>query len=190
MSQNGIIEFYSEHQHPSVHRLVMGAAELTGAAEAVSVWRSMGPDRGWLDFIEDVDESDDELLGRNVPLSQLSGLFMSDRVLKVRFGETPLGLRIDQAIRAEIPESIRGDHAPCDPFLVIGFHDLFFEDESHPEGRLVGRPFFSFQLFGYGTPSDWKQFRALIFGVSELKELKAKLEAFTGPMAQCVYWSI
>ena len=78
---------------------------------------------------------------------------------------------------------------PSGPDIVVGGHDIY-ECAEHDEGHLFGRAFYSFSVFGYGTPNDWEAYRRRIFDVPLLQELQQQLEEFEGPLDRCVYWSV
>ncbi len=211
MSQSGQLVFFAAHECARPRQVLEAALRLTGATRIAFASRAVAKPGGWEvfqrslteppppgqvtvdddDVIVMVDEDDvpTEIVGRLQRVEDAVNLIDTDGCLTIHVGPNPLGPRIAEAINMAIPGSVRGEFVPTDPIICIGYHDIF-ECAEHDEGFLFGRAFFSFRLFGYGTPLDWTRYRKEVFNVGAIKALKADLEEIIGPLDQCIYWSI
>lgn len=109
--------------------------------------------------------------------------------MHLSIGRNQIGRDVYNKIWKFIPKSIAGEFAPASPSIRVGWHDIFETAESEM-GSFFGRAFFSFGLFGSGTPIDWEEYRRAVIDVPAVQTLRADLEQIVGPVKHCVYWDI
>jgi len=151
--------------------------------------RAQEEDHGWDNFRADRDDPDRELLPSLPGAAGLDLHYRDGVVLAATLDGSATGVRIGRAVEARIPEDIRGDYAPWDPFVQIGWHDLW-ECAEHDDGLFIARAFLSIGFFGYSTPNNWPAFRKAVFQLPEVQEIKVDLERVIGqPLEEVVYWN-
>lgn len=120
-----------------------------------------------------------------VPIPDVPKFYEEPWGLLVQFAGSPLGNGLEQEIAAAVPKEIRGDWIPAAPVIKLGWHDVFGSVE-HRQGRYHGRAFLSFELEGEWYPRDWARFRAALFDLPQVRELRRNVEAIVGPVEQCL----
>jgi hypothetical protein len=189
MGQNGSLTFYTTRP-PDNPKATLRALVLHAHPEHVlSSLRSIGEDREWEDLLNDGPGVRHELLPPPPSVDEFVNYYREGTSLGTECVGSPLALRIKEAVAAAIPVSVRGDYVPTDLGVRIGFHDIV-DDAEHEEGLLIARPFLSIGFFGYSTPNDWKAFREAVFQIPEVQAVKRDLETITGPLEQCIIWSV
>lgn len=132
-----------------------------------------------------------EYLCKNVPIENVPDFYNEENCLWVNLGICPLSTYLHESVLKGIPEEIRSYFAPGQQgmSIYIGHHDLFgnVKDESVD---YVATSFCSISFDSYGCPKDWNIYRAILFSLPEVHEVKQKLEAIVGPLEQCVIWSL
>lgn len=200
MGQSGCLTFFTESRLEDPRLVLWETLGIVGSDTILLAARTLEPSREWQAFQEALDrprhivEIDEEsvpteYIKQVIPIKEVPKLYHPEGTLNVTFGKTPLGTQMEAVIKTAIPESVRSNFVPCAPSIYIGWHDIY-ESAEHEEGRLFGRAFFSFTLFGYGSPNDWAGFRRAVFQVPEVAALKCQLEVAAGPLEECVYWSV
>jgi hypothetical protein len=196
----GKIVFYTESELSEPEHAVLQVLQYCGAQWVGYASRTLEPDRGWEAFQEDLerpfvavqiaeDDVPTEDFSERMSLEEAAALYSPSGCTHLLVGRNRIGPNVYKEIRRHIPEAVAGVFAPDDPSIRIGWHDIF-EMAEHEHGHFFGRGFFSFSLFGSGTPNDWKGYRRLIFDVPAVQNLKSHLEAIVGPLKQCAYWDI
>jgi hypothetical protein len=162
-----------------------------GATSFMLAYQSQGSDRTW--DTENAAPSDIaieyENVGEGLNLQELSSLYHEPSSLTIELKSCALSTRVENAVLEGISHSVRGDFLPAAPFVTIGFHDIY-DDVEHEPGLLYGRAFLSVRFFGYSTPAEWELFREQVFALPEIRRVRAELESVTGPLEECVYWSV
>lgn len=204
MSQSGNIVFFSTDTSLDPPKLILQSLQLVECDLVLGVYRSHREDREWDRLQASLNgEDDEEGDGCIVSCGEDTSEYVANRVLPAKvpeylrtgtslrllLGNTTLGRKLWCSLQDAFPESTRGTFMPSDPSIVVGGHDIY-ECAEHDEGHLFGRAFFSFSIFGYGTPNDWDAYRGVIFDVPAMQELQKQLEAFAGPLERCVHWSV
>lgn len=183
IASEGYITFYTERKGDP-RALIRATFAIFGSKQAKFGWRTIGADRSWARYQGLLDDEAESLRG------DLSGppesyYMPGTSVCLVIGGER--WRELDAAVRRDVPQAISGGFVPSGPSVQVGEHDLFgatHADEEH----YFARSFYSLRLNGKTTPNDWKAYPELALKVPEIRALKRELEAFAGPLEECVYW--
>jgi len=189
MGQSGQLTFYRRERSKEPHRVLHDLIVLARPEGIPVISRTLVEDREWDRFHNNEDEVPREYLSAPLNLPELCDLYQEGKSLSVYRMHSQFGSRVSAAITNDIAEQIRGNFAPIDMNITIGFHDLW-ENAEHDEGLFLARPFVSVGFFGYGTPHDWAAFRVAVFAVPEVQAVKREIETVVGPLEQCIYWSV
>lgn len=190
MPQSGNLCFYTTNKPPAPTRALERFIGTLGPIRILGAFRTLAEERSWERFkLDDDPDQPLEYFLDSMNLEELAKLYADDRSLYARLSASEHGRRVADAVKERIPAEIRGDFVPSDPFIRIGYHDLW-ENSEHEEGHLFARSFLTVGFFGYSTPSHWKEFRQQIFLLPEVQAVERELEAVTGPLERCIYWSV
>ena len=146
---------------------------------------------------EDEDEDEDEehfasstweALTKTLPMSVVD-YYQSKYVLFVSFGgSSPIARQVYDD-NLGLPESVRGDFNPWELTVMLGQHDLFSTaDDPHP--RLIGNASFSLSISGQGTPSNWDEYRRLVWQLPAVVELSRRLASVVPSLKKCALWHV
>jgi hypothetical protein len=188
VGQGGSITFYATRRIDPPSAVIRNLLELLQVETVVGGSRTLVEDTEWEHFLRDEDVPTEYLTGE-VSRENLPSLYKEGSSLSAILLRSPLSDRIYRAVEAAIPLAIRGNFRPTELYVTIGWHDLW-ENAEHDEGFVFARAFLSIHFYGYGTPSDWPAFRGAVFQIPEVLAVRRELEAVTGPLDQCVYWSV
>lgn len=190
MSQSGNLTFFTTVRLSDPQAVLRAVVEFLQPQCIPIIARGTEEEHSWADFLADRDEPDDQMLPSLPGAEGLDRYYREGVVLAAHLDGSPVGLRIGRAVESHLPKEIRGDYAPWDPYIRIGWHDLW-ECAEHEEGFFFARAFLSIAFFGYFSPSNWKEFRRAIFELPEVRSAKADLERIVGqPLEQVIYWSV
>jgi hypothetical protein len=190
MGQNTTITFYSTRESKQPNELLRAIVGISMPRRVLIVYRTLAEDRGWDDFLQGGPGyiPSEHLPDPKDPM-ELALLYKEGVSLGAEFMDSHLARRVSAGIGSNIPISVRNEFLDTDLIVRIGFHDLF-EDSEHEDGLLIARAFLSIEFFGYSTPSNWQLFREAVFRVPEIQAVQQELEAVTGPLEQCVIYSV
>jgi hypothetical protein len=190
MSQSGSLIFFTSTAPNDPRASIRALAAYLNPVCIPIVARSFAEEHSWQNFQADLDDPSDE------PLPSLSGATGLDQYYRSGFrllgalDGSSMGLIIGRAVERQISNEIRGNYAPWDPWIRVGWHDLW-ECAEHDEGLFIARAFLSVAFFGYSTPNDWQAFRRAVFDLPEVRSTKADLERIVGqPLEHVIYWSV
>lgn len=190
MSQSGDLTVYSIVQLIDPRATLRAAVGYLQPQCIPIISRGTEEEHSWANFLADRDDPDNELLPSLPGAEGLDRYYRDGALLVACLDGSPVGLRIGRAVEAHIPQEIRGDYAPWDPWIRIGWHDLW-ECAEHEEGLFIARASLSIAFFGYSSPNNWKAFRRAVFELPEVRSAKADLERVVGqPLEQVIYWSV
>ena len=192
MSQTGHIIFYTAKTFDAPVDVLQRIIAWSGAKQISIATRTRGEEHGWASIVaamssDEQEEDDDEHLGCGIPLERLPKLYKPRCHLRLDVGVTEPGNRVYEAIKTEIPTSVRKNFVAGDLFVGLGFHDVI---DPVPDPHLIARPFLSVEFFGYGTPNHWEAFREVVWQLPVLQEVKRQLEEIAGPLNRYVLWDI
>jgi hypothetical protein len=193
MSQSGSIVFYRVQPATDPPALLGAVLDVARPEFLLSVSRSLEEDRAWEDALRDGEGIAREQLEKGpwIDPALMPRHYVDGRSLTADLAKSPLADRMWDAVYHGIPEHVRGAYGFCPDslFITIGFHDLG-EFAEHEDGLYIARPFLSIRFWGQRTPSDWQSFRERVFQLPEVQAIRRDLEAATGPLQQCVFWSV
>lgn len=164
-------------------------------AMVLFVSRTRGEDRTWDIFRELVPEPEFNEQYESLPEQRddpydWAKLYRPGTVLTGAFEKSPLMYAIYNEIQSSFSPAISISMGNLD--VSLGEHDLIdTSDDLFPngDGNLIARPVFSIRFWGYGTPNDWRAFRDAVNNLPSVRDVKQKLEAAFGPVAQVVTFS-
>jgi hypothetical protein len=195
MSQSGVLVFFVREEVPNAEKTLFRVLSWLGSTKILAAERSKEESNGWDRWR--ASNQDDEIspyvpvdaICQRSPLSGLIGSYRQGKMLCVDLLDSTISEPFWKA-HDKIDPGIRGDFQPASPIIQIGFHDLFHEDG---EGELhyIARSFLSLKMWGYGTPSDEKAYKALIWEQDFIKRFEEDLSAILKPCAveHACFWS-
>lgn len=189
MGQSGELIFYSVREPADPKGTLSRLVELADPKCIRIAARPLCQDREWEEFLAGREGTPFELLPdpkspEDFVRHYRDGLWLSGEMIRSRLLD-----RIESAVRCSIPPEVRGEFVPHNMTITMGFHDIF-ECAEAEEGQYVARAFVSVSFFGYSTPENWAEFRRRVFGIPEVQAVRRDLEAVTGPLESCIFWSI
>ncbi len=187
MSQSGALCFYQRKSPSDLDAMLESLFGAVGVSVARYASHTLGIDRRWQAFLTGEDDSPRiEHLPDGLGPTELLAAWDRRHRLTAEFGSCPLAVRVSEAVRQHIDESVRGAYLPVEPYVEVGEHDLI---DWRSEGVLVARAFLSVEFCGYGTALDVVAFEQQVWQLPGIIDAKAKLEAALGPLEQCMLWS-
>ncbi len=189
MSQDGCLVFYTCEQASQPKDIIRSLIKLLDPGSIYYITRSWKEEHSWDEFLKGELGDPEERLAIPQNYLDVSELYKDKLLLSMELNKTKIGHQVWNVVKNNIPEEIRGDYLPSDVSLSIGFHDLF-ECAEEEDGHYIARAFLSISFFGYGTPNDWEGFREQVFKLPEIQAIKKEFELITGPLEECVFWSV
>lgn len=216
MSIEGNLVLFTEARARNPARLLCDALKIIRPAIIIGVFRTPGKERSWAARKKltknlrahhkrgEVPTSSGVTLAKLNPLKMICKSCSVDEVIKkapelyrrgtclfVWLTGDEFTRDIAAAYERDVPPDIRnGSTLINSTWLTIGHHDVFGCPEDPNRPVYFGRAFFSLRLNGYGAPTDWIETRRRSLQIPEVLRAKAELEVVTGPLQQCMYWSV
>jgi hypothetical protein len=151
-----------------------------------------GSDQSWDECMEKVPYKNRKRLGRLSDVAQWPLMCDTNAMLCGNFMVSEFIAQLYIDMEATIPLTIRGEANPANFLDVcIGDHDLIdLSEDLYPDNpHFVGRVPFSVSFWGYGTPSNWREYRKRIWTVPTLVKIERLLTDAFGPMEKYLSFS-
>lgn len=191
MAADGEVVFYTAVRPVDPVDVMDRLLVCSQATSFVLASRTIGNDDEWDRFVRNDDEllPPTESVGIGCGIRDLARFYREGTCLRVLVGSCPLAERVERAIEESVPASVRGNFCPNGLGVAMGYHDLF-EEMEEPDGMLFARAFLSVYFRGYFLPNDPHGMREQVFRLSEIQRVREELEAITGSLRECIYWSV
>lgn len=201
MSGYGTLSFFVENKPEDLPGVLARVLALCGAPHFTSAMLGATEDRTWKEWqremngmdadFETAQPADGGFRQGTLGLDEIVALSRVVPFVHTSMLTNTLGRTICRAVLESIPVAISDRAILGDPSITIGGED--FVEELHtspPRAHFHGRGQLSFHLSGPGSPSNWNEYKKLIWQVPEIVKLQQDLEVILGPLKRCIIWSV